>query len=237
MNDGCTRGCRLERGLDRNQYPLARKCEDSKPTRKSSKNCTRHITGAIMTVIHYFLADHCKYIGHEIPIDYQQCVDNFTWDIQNNNTNICRHGLIFYSALCMLNLDKKDVSIYNDILDKDVRLICKRWDQYNQSLLAVNTSPYGETTAIPLFKKISPNKNKEFQKDPSKIPEGAIIVTRSRRKHGHVEVKTDRNECGKNKIQTCFCSDHCRERLRYNYPVLAVFEWNPEFIKYVSTIL
>ena len=237
-NNGCTRGCVLASLLDKDQYPPIRKCEGKKPTDSSSFFCARHITGAIMTIIHNFLADHCKKTNGGIledTTDYQQCVNNFREDLKINNTNICRHSFIFPSALCMLNLDGQSAHNYNSIPNEDVRLKCKRWNRYNQSLLAVNASLYnGEIRIIPLFKKISPEKNKEFQMDPRKIPNGAIIITKSHLKYGHVEVKTDRNECGKNKTQTCFCSDFCQERLRYNQPVLAVFEWNSEFIRYMS---
>ena len=36
--------------------------------------------------------------------------------------------------------------------------------------------------------------------------------------------------------QICFCSDYCRERERYEPPfkLLAVFQWNPEIIKYMA---
>ena len=235
-NNGCTRGCRLVSPADGKQYPPIRKCEGKKSLRNSTSNCAKHVTGAIMTVVHNILADHCKNTDGgmlEDTIAYLQCLDNFGEDVKNNNTNICRHGFKFRFALCMLNLDGQSAHIYNKIVDKDVRSNCKNWDRYNQTLLSVNTSfYYGEITRIPLFKKISPEKNKEFQKNPLKIPKGAIIITKS--EYGHVEVKTDRNECGKDKTQTCFCSDYCRERLRYSQSVLAVFEWNPEFIRYVS---
>jgi len=133
----------------------------------------------------------------------------------------------------MLNLDEQSARVYNAIPHKGLRSKCKNWDRYNQSLLHVNHLLY-EGIKVPLFKKIPPAENKVFQKDPRKIPEGAIIITKSHLKHGHVEVKTNRNVCGKNKTQTCFCSDYCRERLKYEWPVLAVFEWSPEFIRYVN---
>ena len=237
-NNGCTRGCRLASYLDKDQYPPVRKCAGKKSMYSSLSNCARHITGAMMTVIHDFLTDHCQNTGKgviENMTDYQQCVNNFIEDVNNSNTNICRHGFVFHSALCMLNLDGHSADIYNNISNKYVRSNCKNWDQYNQSLLTINVSLYeGEFVRIPLFNKVSPEKNTEFKREPHKIPTGAIIVTKSNLKHGHVEVKTDRQECGKDKTQTCFCSDYCRERLRYDYPVLAVFEWNPEFIKYAN---
>lgn len=232
INDGCTRGCPLESNLDEDHPLPIRKCERKKSMRSSTKNCALHTTGAIMAVVNESLSDHCK---NEDIIGYGQCVKNFAKDIKNNNINICQHGFRFPFAFCMLNLDGQSFHLYDSISTKSLKSICKNWDQYNQSLLAVNVPLYdGGIMIIPLFKKISPEKNKEFQRDPSKIPKGAIIITKLNLEYGHVEVKTDRNECGKNKTQTCFCSDFCTERTQYPSPVFAVFEWHPEFIRYVS---
>ena len=238
-NNGCTRGCRLAGLLNQDQYPPVRKCVGKKSIRNSFSNCARHITGAIMAVAHDFLVHHCEslYGGIiESVVGYQQCVDNFREDVKNKNTNICRNSFIFPSALCMLNLDGQSARVYNVIPHKSIRSKCKSWNRYNQSLLTVNNLLYGGIK-IPLFKKISHRENRAFQKDPRKIPEGAIIITKSHLKHGHVEVKTNRDECGKNKNQICFCSDYCRERSKYDWPVLAVFEWNPEFMRYVDSHL
>lgn len=235
-SDGCTRGCRLSSYLNKSQSPPIMKCNDQKPTGTPSDNCARHVRGAIMAVIHDFLLGHCEImhggtLGH--VADYKKCVKNFITDANIGNVNICRNGFMFPSAFCMLNLDGKGAKVYNSIRDREVRSTCKRWDRYNQLLLVFNTS-YGGVARIPFFKRISSKRNKEFQKDPRKIPTGAIVVTRLYRKNGHVEVKTNRNTCGEDKNQTCFCSDFCDERPRYDYPVLAVFEWSPEFIRYVS---
>ncbi|MCZ0933523.1 MAG: hypothetical protein OXJ52_10305, partial [Oligoflexia bacterium] len=57
---------------------------------------------------------------------------------------------------------------------------------------------------------------------------------------GHVEVRTDKMLCGKNKDEICFCSDYCQERKHYGWPykILAVYEWNPQFLEYADqTIL
>ena len=242
-NDGCTRGCRPRSHLnrfDRDQYPPFRKCTEKKSIRHSSDNCAKHVTGAIMTVLDDLLDNHCENTEEEIPknvTNYLQCIKNFREDVKNDNISICRHSFRFRYAFCMLNLDGQSAQIYNSIPDKTVRSICKAWDHYNQTLLTLNVPLYnGEIMRIPIFNRIPSEQNKEFQKDPSKIPKGAIIILKSGRspKYGHVEVKTDRNECGKDKTQTCFCSDYCRERSSYNRPVLAVFEWNLEFIRYVS---
>ena len=214
------------------------RCTDQKPTGTPALNCARHVRGAIMAVIHSFLTDHCE-ITHGGVLnhvaDYKKCVKNFKTNANIGNVNICQNGFMFPSAFCMLNLDGKGITAYNSIRNRGVRSKCKRWDRYNQSLLTFDTSLYyGGIAKIPFFKRISPKRNKEFQKDPRKIPTGAIIITRLYLKYGHVEVKTDRNVCGKDRNQTCFCSDFCSERSKYDYPVLAVFEWNPEFIRYVG---
>ena len=87
-----------------------------------------------------------------------------------------------------------------------------------------------------MFKRLPSERNKEFENNPDIIPRSAVIITKSNDKHGHVEVKTSRKECGKNKDQTCFCSDYCRERVKYRWPfkVLAVYQWNPEIIQYMK---
>lgn len=238
-NNGCTRGCRLTKYLDQDQSPPFRQCKGKKSMRRSSEHCAKHVTGAIMTVIHDFLGDHCQSIGEKMPenrTDYHKCEKDFIKNANRGNTSLCQHGFIFPYAFCMLNLTGEGLHVYNKI-PRIRRSKCKRWDQYNQSLLTMETSPhYGDIKSIPLFQKVSPERNEEFRKAPHKIPEGAIIVTRIYREEGHVEIKTNRKECGKNKTETCFCSDHCVERKSYHSPVLAVFKWNPKFIKYLSRI-
>ena len=237
-NSGCTRGCRLSGFSDEKHYPPIRRCVGKKSNSKPSTNCARHVNGAIMTVIYDFLAFHCSFASGgrlDTKTEYDQCDAHFTKNERSNNVNICWNGFKFESALCMLNLDGQGDDVYHVISNGEVRRNCRYWDRYNQFLLAVNTSKYyGVTSITPIFRRLSPERNKEFRKDPSQIPEGAIIVTKSDSEHGHVEVKTNQQECGKDKNLTCFCSDYCRERVRYDYSVLAVFEWNPEFIRYVS---
>ena len=237
-NNGCTRGCRLASLLEKGN-PTVRKCVGKKSLNRPSVNCAKHVTGAIMAVVDDFLTEYCKSTEERIfwaKMNYQQCDKSFRRTANNNNANICRHGFIFPAAYCMLNLDGQSSRVYNSISNRGIRKVCKGWNRYNQSLLSIETLlETGEVKNIPLFKRISSERNKEFQRHPDRIPTGAIIITKLLRVQGHVEVKTDRNECGKDKNQTCFCSDYCSERLRYSYPVLAVFEWNPEFIKYIST--
>lgn len=239
-NNGCTRGCRLPGRLEEKHYPPVRRCVGRKSNTKPSTNCAMHVNGAIMTVIHDFLYFHCRFATGgrlESRAEYDQCDAHFTKNESSGNVNICWNGFKFESALCMLNLDGQGADVYNVISNRRVRRNCKNWDRYNQFLLAVNASSYyGYVSIIPIFKRLPAERNKEFRRDPRQIPEGAIVVTRSHNKHGHVEVKTNRQECGKDKNLTCFCSDFCRERIQYDYSVLAVFEWNPEFIKYVSSM-
>ncbi len=236
VNDGCTRGCGLESNLER-YHPLPiRRCKGKKPIYYSSTACARHVTGAIMAVLNKFLSHHCTGIYSEIfeNMTYRQCVKNFDTDVQNNSVDICLYSLRFESALCMLNLDGQSSQVYKNTPTRSIRSNCQSWGIYNQLLLAVNTSwHHKEMTLVPFFKKIASEKYKEFERDTNKIPEGSIIVTTLYSPHGHVEVKTNKNECGKDKAQTCFCSDFCRERQKYPRSILAVFEWNPEFIRYV----
>lgn len=233
-NDGCTRGCPLESNLDRDHPLPGRKCDGTKSIRRSNDYCAKHVTGALMAVAHEFLLDHCSNTEQRIH-GYAECLSNFHKDIMNNNINICRHGFKFPSAFCMLNLDGQSFSLYNQISSPYIKSKCKNLDRYNQFLLAVYVPFYdGTFMLIPLFKKISPEKYKEFKENPAQIPTGAIIITKLYAINGHVEVKTNREECGRDKNQTCFCSDYCTERIKYHHPVLAVFEWNPEFIHYVS---
>lgn len=237
-NNGCTRGCRLASYLREAPDSTIRQCIGRKSIRRSREKCAQHTTGALMAVVHDLFADYCKSTEDRVlwtSLSYDECDDNFNKDVRNNNISICRHGFKFPHAFCMLNLDGQSRDLYDKISNKGVRSECKYWDRYNQLLLSLNIADdNGEIAMIPMFKKVSPERNKEFQKDPSQIPTGAIVVTKFFHKSGHVEVKTDRNTCGKDKNQVCFCSDHCRERKRYHYPVLAVFEWNPEFIRYMS---
>ena len=77
----------------------------------------------------------------------------------------------------------------------DVKKGCKAWESSNQDLI---TFPilYNEGKGIkevPLFTKIP---LKKIGDDPSNIPDGAIVVMKSKSKHGHIEIKTDKKDCG-----------------------------------------
>ena len=230
-NNGCTRGCKMSDQIDKEDIPKIRRCYGKKFSSKSTKYCTRYVKAAIMNVVEAFLSPYCKeYSPYK---GYQQCIEDFNSDIMNSRVNICQHSYVFHSALCMLNLDGKDSSIYNNISDKQIRRNCKAWDNYNQMLYSISF-PVLDLEDIPLFKIIDPEKYPDFQRDTSQIPTGAIIVSKSESVHGHVEIKTNQTLCGPNKSSVCFCSDFCLERKKYTWPfkVLAVYEWNPEFLEY-----
>ena len=232
-NNGCTRGCRRPDQIDEEERPQVRRCYGRKTSTRSTDYCTRYVKSAIMNVIVDFLSPYCEDYSSYKP--YPQCVADFNLDIRDRLVSICQHSFVFHSALCMLNLDGKDASIYNNISNREVRRNCKAWDRYNQMLYTFSF-PILDIHDIPLFKKIEPEKYAKFQQDPSQIPIGAIIVAKSQSEHGHVEIKTKQMLCGKNKNSACFCSDFCRERKKYSWPlkILAVFEWNPQFLEYVE---
>ena len=188
-----------------------------------------------MNVIDDFLSPYCE--KHSSYKPYDQCVEAFNLDITGGLIDICQHSFVFHSALCMLNLDGKDASVYDNISNREVRRNCKFWDDYNQMLYSFSF-PVLEIYDIPLFKKINTEKYAEFQQDPSQIPTGAIIVSQSQSPHGHVEVKTNQLSCGKDKNAVCFCSDFCLERKKYEEPlkILAVYEWNTQFLEYFEQL-
>ncbi len=240
-NDGCTRGCQPQNQIEQDQSPPVRQCRGKKSMSRSRDRCARHVNSSIMSVIHKFLSGHCQNSSFSQSVeDYQQCIEGFSTDFENKNIHICRNGFIFPSALCMLNLDGQSFDLYQSIPNKRIRNRCKNWDQYNRLLSSVSffTSPHS-AQFVPLFTKISVEQYELFQKDPEKIPKGAIIILKSRSSHGHVEVKTSKKECGKSQNQTCFCSDYCRERERYDPPfkILAVFQWDPELLYYMALFM
>ena len=114
--------------------PPFRKCRRKKPMYRSSDYCAKHVNGAIMTVLHDFLTEHCKGMGEKMPentADYNKCEKDFIKNANSKNTNLCQHGFIFPSAFCMLNLDGQGLHVYNRIQNKKVRKECKAWDSYN----------------------------------------------------------------------------------------------------------
>ena len=233
-NNGCKRGCQPKDQISKDQSPPIVPCKGEKTPYKSTGNCMRHVTGAIMSVIRQKLAVYCNEEAQNAQKDYYQCMKDFNFPSRKNN--ICRNGFVFPSALCALNLDGKSAGDFQKITNSKVRKNCKTWDKLNQSLTTFPVKQDdGTVKQIPLFKKV-PLENSGFQKDPSKIPNGAIVVMQSPTKHGHVEIKTNRNKCGIDQKQACFCSDFCRSRSQYNAPfkVQAVFQWNPEIVQYAK---
>ena len=225
-NNGCTRGCRPSSELASGQSSSVRKCVGKKDLSKTKARCARHVNSAITNTIEAFFSPYCMKLAPHIK-GYQQCIEDFTTDVSTRNINTCQHAFIFPSALCMLNLSGNNFSAYdNSISNKRVREACKSWDLYNQNLYTLSI-PYFDKSAS-LFKKVSADKYEEYGKNPSKIPVGSIIVSKSQSRHGHVEVRTDKMLCGRDKKQICFCSDYCRERDSYRWPykILAVYEWN-----------
>ena len=236
-NDGCTKGCQHSRHLNRRQSPPINRCKGKKPRELSKAKCARHVTGAIMKTIHHFLAKYCSDINKSVSEDrndYAQCVEDFN---SNKEKNICEHGFIFPSALCAINLDGQSTDDYKKITNRKVRNKCKAWNKHNKLLLSINLKQDdGTVKAVPLFKKIPPEKIEQFQNDTSQIPQGSIIVSKSPSRHGHVEIKTNKNKCGSDGKQPCFCSDFCRDRSAYNeaFSIQSVFQWNPEIIKHMK---
>lgn len=239
-NDGCTRGCLPKQEINPVASPPINKCGSQKPRERSQAKCARHVTGAIMSTIHKFLTIYCKENNSSEETNrgsYKQCVDDFV-NTPNSEKNICKHSFVFPSALCYLGMDTESNDPYKDIPNRSVKNGCKKWgrDEHNKTLASFPiVQDDGSVKNISLFKKIPIEQNSLFQKDTSKIPEGSIIVSSSGSKHGHVEIKTNKQECGPNKT-ACFCSDYCRDRSEYNdaFQVKAVFQWNPELINHIK---
>ncbi len=236
-NDGCKRGCLPGDKIGKNESPPISKCRGTKDVKESTGNCMRHVTGAIMSAVHNMLAVYCNKTKNNQ--DYKQCNEDFGFPSDENN--ICRNGLVLPSALCALNLDGQSDQDFSKIEDRGVRQKCEKYNKLNSDLLSFRImQDNGDIKEVPLFKKIDPKRLTEFQNDTSKIPEGAVIVAKSGSKHGHVEIKTGKKKCGQNKNQTCFCSDFCRERptqyTESGIDVQAVFQWNPEIIKYAKEL-
>ena len=231
-NNGCTRGCRPVSGLLRFSRSV-RRCLGQKPVSQTKARCARHVNSSILNTVEAFFSAHCEKSAPSIK-GYHQCVKDFNKDISKQSINICQHAFVFPSALCMLNLSGDSFSAYRMIADKKVKTSCQRWDLYNRHLYSLPVPDLGGE--IPLFVKIPEEKYKEFKKAPSKIPIGAVIVSKSQSRHGHVEVRTNKMLCGKDKTEICFCSDYCEERKNYIWPykMQAVYQWNPRLLEYID---
>ena len=208
-SDRCTRGC-LKNGVSPQFQCTKRK------SRK--KRCMRHVNAAIMSTVYAFFDEHCP----NGPFDRDSCLKT------KAQGTLCDQAFIFTSALCGLNLDGEDR--YKMIKSREVRLKCRGWWRHNKKLIFVNIlTKTGESLTIPLFQKI------DMPEDPEDLPEGSIIVSKSENRHGHIEIKTSRRECGKEGSDLCFCSDFCQSHKgEYKWPFRpqVIFQWNPEFVYY-----
>ena len=61
--------------------------------------------------------------------------------------------------------------------------------------------------------------------------------------YGHVEIKTNKKTCGKDKDEACFCSDFCESRTGENayetagYKVQKAFVLDDEVLKHMNKIM
>ncbi len=204
----CTRGC-VRNGV----FPQLR-CYGRRTKRE---RCTRYVHAAIMNTVYAFFDEHCP------PFDSDSCDK-----MKAGQGTLCDQGFIFPSALCLLSLDGEDR--YKIIEKRSVRSGCKGWFRHNKNLIFVDVlTETGENLTIPLFQRID---MPEYLGD---LPKGSIIVSKSDSVHGHVEIKTDKKECGRDGKDTCFCSDFCTSRkggYRWPFRPQTVFQWNPEFVYY-----
>lgn len=211
-NNRCTRGC-VKGGV----LPQVR-CRGRKNRKKTTLRCMGYVNGAIMATVHSYFDKYCP----NQPFSYVSCLDT-----KGGEGTLCEQGFVFPSALCGLNLDGK--GRFNLIRNKSVRKNCKNWFRHNGKLVFVDVSEQnGNWQEVPLFQKI------DMPEDPEDLPSGTIIVSASDSIHGHIEIKTDKRECGKKKKDICFCSDFCDSRKGgYKWPFRpqVVFQWHPEFIR------
>ena len=250
-NDGCSRGCN-----NFTSHPPSNKCTQELPRNlrnrglpgkknsryKSTGLCMKHITGSLMNTLHSSLREHCQEVTandsesaspYSDPYKKGKCYKNFS---KESEPDICRYGFKFPSALCALAFGGEEATVYNKaVKDERVRNKCKRWHYHNQALSSIVVrGEDGKTKKISIFKTVPREKYAAYQTKPETIPSGALIVSKTAGRHGHIEIKTDK-KCGPGKAQSCFCSDFCAGRKSgyHGKEIEAVFEWNPEFIKYV----
>ena len=214
-NTRCTRGCKIDA-----VFPQIR-CRGKKNKNRSLSYCMRYTNGAIMSTLHTFFGKSCP----NNSFNYKLCLTS----AENKKNTLCDQSFIFPSALCGLSLDGQDR--YKIIRNKRVRSRCRQWLEHNRRLTTVEVlGQDGQVLKkIPLFQKI------DMPKDPEDLPKGSIIVSKSDSIHGHVEIKTNRRECGVKAKDFCFCSDFCDARnggYRWPFKPQVVFQWNPEFIHY-----
>ncbi len=233
-NGGCIRGCLREVEKDQTPHPIS-KCEDNPA--KDTGWCARHVLGAIMNTIHNKLAIHCKENAintNTTARDRKQCLKQ--WD--KGKYNICQHSFVFEHAYCALNLDgkyKDQPFSKDDITDSSVRENCNNHTKRtNEALLNFPIIKDGNRMEdVPLFERIP--LDEKYKKNPESIPEGAIIVMDTDSPSGHIEIKTNKKDCGADNKQTCFCSDFCIERPKI-MKIKAIFKWNDKIVNYANNL-
>ena len=216
VNDACTRGCK------RDEYPPKLDCRGKRDRYKSTKYCMRHVNGALVDTIDAFLKQYCG--GNNF--DRRQCLKIHNRGLTDAKS-ICTKSFVLPSALCALNLDGKDR--YGYIPYRNIKNECKDLENSNNQYLKkirVISDDGQSVEDIPLFEEIP------LPEDPDDLPTGAIVVMNSGSIYGHVEIKTNKNNCdGK----PCFCSDFCTSRSGgYNFPnkPRVAFRWHPRLLDY-----
>ncbi len=234
----CRRGCLLPDKIEDNPPQIL--CKGTKSVGTSEGDCARHVIGAIMTTIHKYLAIYCnKKDLNTSEAEYKQCTEKMY-----TNRSICKNRFVFPSALCALNLDGQSEQDFDEIVAgettkvkerKDAQTNCKNANTgYNNDLYTFSIG--NPPKKVPFFKKIDPSEYEGYHNNPQSIPKGAIVVMKSESVHGHIEIKTDQNQ---------FCSDYCQARDPSEFQknpkdgkrskeIQAVFEWNPEILKYAT---
>ena len=200
---------------------------DCKGTKRKSQPLGR-CAGYLNTGLNLVLRDYLKKYCAKKKKNMNQCK-------KNKQSDICNTNFVMPSALCALNLDGIDRIDGNTARYIDVRNRCNSETPLYPTHITVNGKK------IPLFKNIP------MPKDPNDLPVGAIVVSKSTtnlgRKHGHIEIKTNKDCNG----SACFCSDFCsrrdkndykrpNDRKKVTYPYSVAFQLNPEVAKALETL-
>ena len=197
----------------RDNDPCRISCSNIKDVDKSKNKCAGYTVHSLNLTLREYFKDYCK--KHKKK---EKC--------HTNSNSICEKNFVFHHGLCALNLDGKDRIDGNSIEDgtrnTGVRGKC---NETSPGFPTHITNDDGES--IPLFKEIS------MPKDPKDLPEGAIVVSKTKNTSGHVEVKTNKSSKFCSEDDTCFCSDFCtgRSSADFNggyFDAQVVFVLNPE---------
>ena len=98
----CSRGCVKNRS-----DPFAKiktRCRGSKPVGSSSEYCMRHVTAAIMGVVHEFITNHCQSMGFPIIASREDKGECSKIDVNSTKVNVCTNSLVYPSAICGVDL-------------------------------------------------------------------------------------------------------------------------------------